>query len=91
MNIGEMQRLLSSKAEKEPNHQFDDLYGLLCNKDWLRLAHDHVKQNAGSMTAGCDGMDMRNFDEDLEGNLQRLKEKLRENRFQPYQSAGCIS
>jgi hypothetical protein len=30
MNIGEMQRLLSVKAEKEPNHQFDDLYGLLC-------------------------------------------------------------
>jgi hypothetical protein len=57
MNIGEMQRLLSVKAEKEPNHQFDDLYGLLCNKDWLGLAHDHVKQNAGSMTAGCNGMD----------------------------------
>jgi RNA-directed DNA polymerase len=84
MNIGEMQWLLSSKAEKEPNHRFDDLYGLLCNKDWLKLAHDHVKQNAGSITAGCDGMDMKNFDEDLEGNLQRLREELKEDRFQPY-------
>jgi retron-type reverse transcriptase len=37
-----------------------------------------------SMTAGCDGMDMKNFDEDLEGNLQRLREELREDRFQPY-------
>jgi RNA-directed DNA polymerase len=84
MNIGEMQWLLSSKAEKEPNHRFDDLYSLLCNKDWLKLAHDHVKQNAGSITAGCDGMNMKNFDEDLEGNLQRLREELKESRFQPY-------
>jgi RNA-directed DNA polymerase len=84
MNIGEIQRLLSVKAEKESNHQFDDLYGLLCNKDWLRLAHDHVKQNAGSMTAGCDGIDMKDFDENLESNLQKLREELKEGKFQPY-------
>jgi RNA-directed DNA polymerase len=83
MNVGEIQRLLSLKAEKEPDHRFDDLYGLLCNKDWLRLAHDYVAQNAGSVTAGCDGINMKDFDEDLEGNLQRLREELKENRFQP--------
>jgi RNA-directed DNA polymerase len=75
---------LCVKAEKESNHQFDDLYGLLCNKDWLRLAHDHVKQNAGSMTAGCDGIDMKDFDENLESNLQKLREELKEGKFQPY-------
>lgn len=83
MNVGEIQRLLSLKAEKEPDHRFDDLYGLLCNKDWLRLAHDYVAQNAGSVTAGCDGINMRDFDEDLEGNLQRLREALKKNRSQP--------
>jgi RNA-directed DNA polymerase len=83
MNVGEIQRLLSLKAEKEPDHRFDDLYGLLCNKDWLRLAHDYVAQNAGSVTAGCDGINMKDFDEDLEGNLQRLREELKENRSQP--------
>ena len=68
MNVGEMQRTLSLKAEKEPNHKFGDLYNLLYDKDWLRLAHDYVAQNAGSKTAGCDGINMKAFDEDLEGN-----------------------
>ena len=36
--------------------KFFDLYHLLYDEDWLRLAHDHVKQNAGSITAGCDGV-----------------------------------
>src|SRR5271154_7009833 len=76
INIGEMQRLLSCKAQREPNHRFDDLYGLLCDMDWLWLAHDHVAQNAGSKTAGCDGIDMAAFDQDTEGNLRRLREAL---------------
>ena len=31
MNVDEMQKKLSQKAEKEPEHQFENLYGLLCN------------------------------------------------------------
>ncbi len=49
--------------------------------NWLRLAHDYVAQNAGRKTAGCDGVDMACFDENLEGNLQRLQEALRSNTF----------
>jgi RNA-directed DNA polymerase len=81
MNIGEMQRLLSLKAQREPNHRFDDLYSLLGDRDWLWLAHDRVAQNAGSKTAGCDGITMADFDEDLEGNLQRLGEALKSGTF----------
>src|SRR5882672_7158813 len=33
-----MQKKLSQKAEKEPEHQFENLYGLLCNEVWLRMA-----------------------------------------------------
>jgi hypothetical protein len=33
MNIGEMQRSLSCKAEKAPNHRFGDLFNLLHDKD----------------------------------------------------------
>ena len=47
----------------------------ILESDWLRLAHDYVAQNAGSVTAGCDGIDMALFDEDLEGNLQHLAER----------------
>jgi len=81
MNVGEMQRRLSLKAEREPSHRFDDLYGLLCNSDWLRLAHDNVAQNAGSKTSGCDGVNMAEFDEDLESNLERLRHALKDGTF----------
>jgi len=84
MNVGEMQRKLSLWAEKDKNHRFFDLYHLLYDKDWLRLAHDHVAQNAGSVTAGCDGINMEDFDEDLERNLEELARELREETFEPY-------
>jgi RNA-directed DNA polymerase len=81
INVGEMQRLLSLKAEREPGHRFDDLFGLVCDTDWLWLAYDHVAQNAGSKTAGCDGIDMAQFDGDAEGNLKRLREALESGTF----------
>jgi len=81
MNIGEMQRLLSLKAEKESNHKFDDLYSLICREDWLRLAQAYVAQNAGSITAGCDGIDMSEFAEDLDWNLGKLQEALQSETF----------
>jgi RNA-directed DNA polymerase len=83
MNVGELQRKLSSWAEQDKEHRFFDLYHLLYDKDWLRLAHDYVKQNAGSKTAGCDGIKMSAFDESLEGNLQKLGEDLKSETFEP--------
>src|ERR1051325_5926557 len=84
MNVGEMQRKLSLKAERLPEHKFDNLYSLLCDSDWLRLAHDYVKQNQGSITAGCDGMNMRRFDENLQDNLQHLIKELKSETFEPF-------
>jgi group II intron reverse transcriptase/maturase len=83
MNIGEMQRKLSLWAEQNKEHRFFDLYHLIYDKDWLRLAHDYVKQNAGSVTAGCDGINLSIFDENLEENLQRLIEELKSETFEP--------
>ena len=83
MNIGEMQRKLSSWAEQDKEHRFFDLYHLLYDKDWLQLAHDYVKQNAGSVTAGCDGINMSVFDENPEDNLQQLREELESESFEP--------
>jgi len=84
VNVGEMQRKLSRWAEQDKNKQFYGLFDLLCDKDWLRLAHDHVAQNAGSRTAGCDGITMKAFDEELETNLQRLRQRLQTETFEPY-------
>jgi RNA-directed DNA polymerase len=84
MNIGEIQRTLSLKAERKPDYKFENLYDLLYDEYWLRLAHDHVAQNAGSVTAGCDGIDMTAFDEELERNLQQLAQELKAETFEPY-------
>jgi group II intron reverse transcriptase/maturase len=83
MNVGEMQRKLSLWAEKDKDLRFFDLYHLLHDMNWLRLAHDHVSQNAGSVTAGCDGIDMEGFDKDLERNLEELGEELKTQTFEP--------
>jgi RNA-directed DNA polymerase len=77
VDVGEMQTKLSRWAEEDKTRIFDDVFNLLYDEDWLRTAQVHVKQNAGSRTAGCDGMVMRHFEENLEGNLKRLGERPR--------------
>jgi RNA-directed DNA polymerase len=84
LNIGEIQRKLSLWAEQNEERKFYRLYRLLCDMDWLRLAHDYVAQNAGSITAGCDGINMSLFDENLEANLQQLAEELKSETFEPF-------
>jgi RNA-directed DNA polymerase len=81
MNIGEMQRKLSLWAEQDKGRKFYGLFDLIRDMAWLRLAHDHVAQNAGSKTAGCDGLDMGAFDEDLEYNILALHEALKTGTF----------
>jgi RNA-directed DNA polymerase len=83
MNVSEMQKKLSRKAEKSPNHKFENLYGLLCNEAWLRVAHQSVSTNQGRETAGIDGQRRSNFNEDLEENLHRLSEELKAKTFEP--------
>ena len=89
MDIGEMQRKLSLWAEQDPNRRFYGLFDLVCDKDWLRLAHDHVAGNAGSQTAGCDGINLRTFDEDLGDNLKDLRGSLEEGTFRPTRNGAC--
>ena len=65
VDVSEMQTKLSQGAEQDRTRRFEDLYHLLYNDDWLRTAQAHVRQNAGSRTAGCDGVVMRYFEENL--------------------------
>src|SRR5262245_65997005 len=78
-----MQRKLSQWATEDPTKQFVDLYGLLCNEIWLRVAHHKVNSNQGRETAGVDGESMSNFNGNLDGNLEVLKELLKAKTFEP--------
>jgi RNA-directed DNA polymerase len=83
MDIGERQRKLSLWAEQDKELRFYDLYGLLYNHNWLTAAHDAVAKNAGSATAGTDGINMSFFDNKYEENFGKLREELKARTFEP--------
>ena len=78
-----MQRKLSQWATADPTKRFVDLYSLLCNDVWLRVAHRTVNTNRGRETAGIDWQSMSHFNGDLDGNLERLRVMLKAKTFEP--------
>src|SRR6266487_4060324 len=76
-----MQRKLSVWAAQDKERRFYGLFDPICREDWLRLASAYVAQNAGSKTAGCDGIDMSEFEADLGGNLAKLRVALQSDTF----------
>jgi RNA-directed DNA polymerase len=83
VNVDEMQKKLSQKATKESEHRFENLYGLLCNEIWLRVAAHKTLQNKGSGTAGIDGKTKSNFLGDFDEHITSLKELLATKTFEP--------
>jgi group II intron reverse transcriptase/maturase len=78
-----MQRKLRQWATADPTKRFVDLYSLLCNDVWLRVAHHTVNTNRGRETAGIDWQSMSHFNGDLDGNLERLRVMLKAKTFEP--------
>src|SRR6266849_1323936 len=78
-----MQRKLSQWATEDSTKRFVDLYSLLCNKVWLRVAAHKTLNNKGSETAGIDGMTKSNFLGDFDGNIHCLRESLKAKTFEP--------
>src|SRR6266446_1205309 len=78
-----MQMKLSQGATEDPAKRFTDLYSLLCNEVWLRVAHYSVNTNQGRETAGIDGETMSHFNGNLEGNLEELRAQLKAKTFEP--------
>jgi RNA-directed DNA polymerase len=83
VDVGEMQMKLSQWATEDPAKRFTDLYSLLCNEVWLRVAHYSVNTNQGRETAGIDGETMSHFNGNLEGNLEELRAQLKAKTFEP--------
>ena len=78
-----MQKKLSQWATENPAEPRRELYNLLCHEVWLRVAHHTVNSNRGRETAGIDGESMSQFNGDLDGNLERLRQLLQAKTFEP--------
>ncbi|NES80207.1 MAG: group II intron reverse transcriptase/maturase [Moorea sp. SIO2B7] len=83
MDVSKMQRKLAQWSVDDKEHKFFDIYHLLHDQDWLYEAYRKVKSNSGSKTAGCDGINMTEFEKNLEHNLQKISEELKQETFVP--------
>jgi len=92
-DIIKAQQGLARKAETERTHHFEDLYHLLCKREWIEEALQHVLDNDGAGTAGVDGMSWKDFNDvnkkDFENEkfrqqfIETLQEELRRHTFKP--------
>ena len=89
-DIIKTQQGLARKAETHKTHHFEDLYHLLCKREWIEEALQHVLDNHGSQTAGVDGMSWKSFNDvdksDFENEKfrQQFIESLQEDRRQAH-------
>ena len=84
-DIIKTQRSLALKAKHNPTHQFDHLYRLICQEEWIQHALNVVLSNQGARTAGIDGVTKKMLDssEAYITFILELQQELREKRFRP--------
>jgi group II intron reverse transcriptase/maturase len=84
-DLRKTQMSFARKALAEPQHQFEDLYHLICRKDWVETALDAVLNNSGSKTAGIDGISRKDFEREGFRNqfIEQLRNDLKRETFQP--------
>jgi len=72
-DIIKAQQGLARKAQANKAHRFDDLYHLLCNREWIEEALRHVLNNDGSQTPGVDGMSWKEFNDAEKSDFENEK------------------
>lgn len=84
-SITEMQRALARKAVSQPEHRFNDLYGLVKDTEWLRAGLEAILSNEGAKTAGIDGTTKENLESERSRALlvERIAQELRKGTYQP--------
>src|SRR5215469_15861334 len=92
-DIIKAQQGLARKAQADKVHRFDDLYHLLCRREWIEEALQHVLDNDGSQTPGVDGMSWKDFNDadksDFENEkfrrqfIDELQSELKTRTFKP--------
>jgi len=84
MIVSEVQHKLAQWSSENSTKLFFDLYKLICHEDWLMESFMNVKRNKGSVTAGVDGLNVKDFEKDLDDNLNNIRQSLLDNSFAPY-------
>jgi RNA-directed DNA polymerase len=83
MDVSKMQRKLAQWSVDDQELRFFDIHHLIYDQDWLYEAYCQVKSNSGSKTAGCDGINMTEFEKDLKNNLLKISQELKNGTFEP--------
>lgn len=78
-----MQSKLNRWATADSGRRFDDLYNLVYDPDFLAVAWDRVRRNAGARTAGVDGLAPRSIGPKAGIFLDELRAKLKARQFVP--------
>ena len=71
--------LISEHARRDPNMQFTSLAHLL-NKDFLKRCFNSLNRNKAR---GVDNVSWDDYNENLEGNLSSLLERLKSKKYAP--------
>ncbi len=84
-DILKTQQGFARKATAQPEHQFRDLYHLICRWDWIEQALQHVLSNAGAKTAGVDGLSKDHLEtaEQQAAFISCLQTDLKTGEYQP--------
>ena len=82
----EIQTKLHRWASEDEDRRFDDLFNLVCDPAFLRVAWERVRSNKGSRTAGIDGESARQIGSQrggAEAFLDDLRADLKARTFRP--------
>src|SRR5438034_5420624 len=72
-DIIKAQQGLARKAQADKSHQFQDLYHLLCKREWIEEARRHVLKNDGSQTPSIDGISWKDFNDAEKSDFEKEK------------------
>jgi retron-type reverse transcriptase len=83
-DICKTQQSFARKAQAQPEHRFGDMYHLMCQEEWLTIALAAALSNTGSQTAGIDGINRQNLQEETAQNkfIHDLHTELKAKTYQ---------
>ncbi len=60
-DVRKTQRSFARKANAILEHRFEDLYHLICRREWIETALSGVLSNSGAKTPGMDGVSKKDL------------------------------